>query len=195
MLRRFAGVAVLPFLLRADSLSPAERDFAIKNLRDSQKLFLDAVAHLSERQWSFKPGPNRWSIAEIAEHLALSEDKLFELSRESLKANGPGPGSKKPTDEAVMKFMTDRTIKAQAPASLQPTHALDKDALIARFTASRERNIAYIRETRDDLRHHYTDGPLGAMDAYQTLIGMPGHCEKHVGQMRDVMASRGFPRR
>jgi hypothetical protein len=195
MLRRFAAVAALSLLLHADSLTQPERDFAIRSLLESRKMFLDAVVHLSERQWSYKPGPDRWSVAEIAEHLALSEDTLFNGAIESLKINDRDPGAKQPTDEAVMKFMTDRSIKAQAPAYLQPTHALKKDELIARFTASRDRNIAYLRDTQDDLRHHYTLGPLGPMDAYQTIIGMSGHCEKHVGQMRDVMVSRGFPKK
>ena len=195
MLRRLAAVAALPLLLHADSLNQAERDFAIRSLLDSRKLFLDAVGPLSEKQWNFKPSPERWSVAEIAEHLALSEDTLFKGAIESLKIDDRSPGPKQPTDQEVMKFMTDRSIKAQAPPYLQPTQALKKDELIARFTASRDRTIAYLRDTRDDLRHHYTLGPLGPMDAYQTIIGMSGHSEKHVGQMRDVMASRGFPKK
>lgn len=148
------------------------------SLIDSRKMFVDATASLSER----------WSVAEIAEHLALSEDRIFDGAIESLKINNRDPGAKQPTDDEVMKFMTDRSIKAQAPAGLQPHQ-------IARFLASRDRNIAYLRDTHDDLRHHYTEGPLGLMDAYQTIIGMSGHSEKHVGQMRDAMGSRGFPKK
>jgi hypothetical protein len=90
MLRRLAAVSALTFLLRGDSLNLAERDLAIRNLRDARQQFLDVVAPLSERQWSYKPAPDRWSISEIAEHLALSEDKLFQLAQESLKIEKPG---------------------------------------------------------------------------------------------------------
>jgi hypothetical protein len=165
--------------LSSDLLSQSERDFAIKSLEDSRRQFVEVTAHRS--------------IAEIAEHIALSEDKLFQDAVESLKKRDPDPGSRKPTDEAVMKFMTDRTIKAQAPDYLQPGRTLSSAAIVERFARSRERNVAYIRTTKDDLRHHYTVGPLGSMDASQTIIGMSGHCEKHVGQMRDVIAAPGFP--
>jgi imidazolonepropionase len=114
-------------------------------------------------------------------------------SADTLSQAERDPGSRKPTDEAVMKFMTDRTIKAQAPAYLQPSLSANKKALVLRFTASRDRTIAYIQKTTDDLRHHYTVGALGPTDAYQTIIGMSQHCEKHIAQMRDVKSSPMFP--
>jgi uncharacterized damage-inducible protein DinB len=194
MYQRLVTLAVVLSAFGAETLSKAERDYAIQTLQESRKQFLDTVAGLSDRQWNFKPGPDRWSIGEIAEHLALTEDRLFHDALDSLKRSDPDPGSRKPTDEAVMRFMTDRTIKAQAPAYLQPAHTADKKALVSRFTASRDRTITYIQRTTDDLRHHYTLGPLGPMDAYQTIIGMSGHCQKHVGQMRDVENSPMFPK-
>jgi hypothetical protein len=193
-MRTLVSLAIFSsFLVEAQTLAQAERDFAVQTLQETRKLFLETVADVSDRQWSFKPGPDRWSIAEIAEHLALTEDRLFSDVLASLRKNDPDPGSKKPTDDAVMKFMTDRSIKAQAPPYLQPKSSIGKRALIARFTASRDRTIAYVETTKDDLRHHYTAGPLGAMDAYQTIIGMSGHSEKHLAQMRDVKASPKFP--
>ena len=194
----FGRIAVLTLLLSsmgaADSLSQTERDFALRTLQDTKRHFLETVEGLSDRQWNFKPGPDRWSIGEIAEHLTLTEERLFKDVLDSLQRNDTDPGSRKPTDEAVMNFMTDRTIKANAPAYLQPSHAVSRKALISRFTARRDRTIVYIQKTKDDLRHHYTIGPLGPMDAYQTIIGMSGHCDKHIAQMRDVKSSPMFPK-
>src|SRR6267378_2316111 len=61
----------------AAPLEQGERDRAMSHLHATRKAFLDSVAGLSEAQWNFKAGPDRWSIAECAEHIALSEDFIF----------------------------------------------------------------------------------------------------------------------
>ena len=43
-------------------MTQEERDFAMSSLHASRKLFLDAIAGLSDAQWKFKPAPDRWSI-------------------------------------------------------------------------------------------------------------------------------------
>src|ERR1700719_3894038 len=64
-------------LFASDTLSQHERDFAMSHMHASRKLFLDAVAGLTPEQWNFKPGPDRWSVAECAEHITISEDVIF----------------------------------------------------------------------------------------------------------------------
>jgi type II secretory pathway pseudopilin PulG len=65
------------------SLTKEERERAMSELHATRKLFLDSLAGLSEAQWNFKPAPEVWSVAECAEHIALSEDRLYELVRRS----------------------------------------------------------------------------------------------------------------
>ena len=38
-----------------------------------------ATSGLSEAQWNFKPATNRWSVAEVTEHIAATEDMLMNL--------------------------------------------------------------------------------------------------------------------
>src|ERR1700682_3818862 len=52
------------------TLTKAERDKAVAELEGSRQMFLDATKGLSAAQWNFKAGPDRWSIAECAEHIA-----------------------------------------------------------------------------------------------------------------------------
>ena len=70
----------------AAPLEQGERDRAMSHLHATRKAFLDSVAGLSDAQWNFKPAPERWSIAECAEHIAVSEDSLFDLLRQILKS-------------------------------------------------------------------------------------------------------------
>src|SRR5947209_13057300 len=66
------------------TISADERAHVIKLLQDSQKEFLDAVEGLSDAQWTFKAGPDRWSVGETAEHIMLSEGLLFGQVRQAL---------------------------------------------------------------------------------------------------------------
>jgi len=58
-------------------LTQSDRDKAIAELQGSRQMFLDATKGLSPAKWNFKAAPERWSIAECAEHIALSEDFIF----------------------------------------------------------------------------------------------------------------------
>jgi len=49
----------------------------IAELEGSKKAFLDATKGLSEAQWNFKSAPDRWSVAECADHIALAEGFIF----------------------------------------------------------------------------------------------------------------------
>ena len=58
--------------LFAQPIDQGRRDFLRSSVHAGRKTFLDAIAGLSEAQWKFKPAPDRWSIAEIAEHVILN---------------------------------------------------------------------------------------------------------------------------
>ena len=77
-----AGVPVA-FLLMAGAASAsaqevtqAEKDSALKYLETTKKGVLEATKGLSEAQWNFKAGPDRWSVAQVMEHIAAAEDFL-----------------------------------------------------------------------------------------------------------------------
>src|SRR5215813_2930737 len=56
--------------------SPADREKAVQYLESTKNAVLTATKGLSDVQWNFKPAPDRWSIAEVVEHLAAAEDML-----------------------------------------------------------------------------------------------------------------------
>jgi len=53
----------------AQDVSPADKDRALAYLESTKKGVVDATKGLSDAQWNFKPAPDRWSIAEVMEHL------------------------------------------------------------------------------------------------------------------------------
>ena len=55
-------------------LTPWEVDQARLYLKQTRDYVIGATKGLSEAPWQFKPSPSRWSIAEIVEHMVLTQD-------------------------------------------------------------------------------------------------------------------------
>ena len=118
------AVALLLTPMVDQTLSPAERDHAVAELESSRKAFLEATSGLSEAQWNFKPAPDRWSIAECAEHIGVTESFILNLiTEQALK--GPAEPEKRTEvqgkDTSIMVTALDRSAKFKAPESIQPT--------------------------------------------------------------------------
>lgn len=193
------ALTVVPPLSPGEALTQGERDRAMSSLHASRKMFLDSVAGLSNAQWTFKPGPDRWSIADCAEHIALSEDFLMSMIKDKILAS-PAPAGKKTDrgkDERIEAVLTDRSHKAQAPEPLRPSHkfATPQDA-VEHFRKSRDANIKWIETTNADLRDHLAESrPLGDLDAYQWVLYMSAHTMRHTEQINEVKESPNYPKR
>jgi len=188
------AVALAPAF--AAPLTQAERDRAIAELTASRQQFLDSVAGLSAAQWNFKPDEKTWSAAECAEHIAVSEDFIFGSIVKVMQ--GPTTPDKKSavTDEFILAAVVDRSHKFQAPEVLRPTHRFaTPQEMVDHFKQSREHTIAYVRDTQDDLRGHFFDHPvLKTMDAYQWILLISAHSQRHTAQLNEVKANANFPK-
>lgn len=78
-------IVVLAFSVQAQSpasspppsLQGEERRFLMDYLKRSRQMMHDAVRDVTAEQWTFKPKPFRWSVAECAEHIILAENWLM----------------------------------------------------------------------------------------------------------------------
>lgn len=72
------------------SLQVEERRFLMDYLKRSRQMMHDVVRDVSPVQWTFKAQPFRWSIAECAEHIILTERWLMsEFAGKYAKGNEP----------------------------------------------------------------------------------------------------------
>ena len=194
MRRAIVSWLLLAAALFAQALTQQDRDYVLSQLHASHRVFLDALAGLTEAQWKFKPAPDRWSIAECAEHVALSEDFMFERIQKLLKTPAAPEKKSEVTNDEIMKGWLDRGQKAQAGAATSPTGRFAAPAkLAAYFNLRRERTLEYVRTTQDALRAHFDSGAAG-LDAYQWLLAIAGHTERHVLQINEVKADPRYPR-
>jgi hypothetical protein len=193
-----ASIAQITAAPTSTTLTPTERESALKSLQATHDAFLKSIAGLSEKQWRFKPAPDRWSVAEVSEHIAISESTIFGLEQKIMMtpSNPDKRGEVAGKDEIIIQRVPDRSHKAQAPEMLKPTNRWATEAdLTKAFEDSRKATMDYVRTTNDDLREHFGPHPvLGSLDAYQWILLISAHSERHTKQIEEVKADPNFPK-
>jgi hypothetical protein len=190
------ALLLIPSVSLAQELSQADREKGVKYLEATRDDVVAAVSGLSEAEWHFKAGPDRWSIAECLEHIALAEDFLFMNVTQNVMKAGPGAPDRDfaKTDAAVLAMIPDRSHKAQAPPQLVPTGRWTPQETLKHFLASREKTIEFMK-TESGLRAHVVDSPLGQpLDAYEWLLFIGAHSKRHTEQIDEVKADPNFPK-
>ena len=187
----------LPAAPAAQEISKQEREQVIQYLTKTRDQVVSESASLTDAQWNFKAAPDRWSVGEVVEHLALAEAFIFDLQQKTM-AGEPATAEQlagaKGKDAMILEVIPDRTKKAQAPEPLQPgTRLGSREQVLAAFTERRAKTLEYASQTKDDLRSRVASSPLGPIDGYQWLLFMAAHADRHLAQLREVKAHAQFP--
>ena len=183
---------------KAQDVSQADKDRALQYLESTKKGVLDATKGLSEAQWNFKPAPDRWSVAQVMEHLAAAEDLLRGMTQEQVMKTPVVPvrdvEETKKADEGVLAMVPDRSHKVQAAEPLQPTNRFGSPTAAQKhFAESRAVTEEYLKNATG-LRAHLSDSPLGKLDGYEWVLLIAAHSERHTKQMLEVKADPNFPK-
>jgi DinB superfamily len=201
--KSLAGVLMGLFLLAgaatasAQEVTPAEKDKALQYLETTKKNVLEATKGLSEAQWNFKAAPDRWSVAQVMEHIAASEDFIRGMLKEKVMMAPAGEAGRdvKKTDEAVLAMVPDRTTKAQAPEPLVPTNRFGSpEGAIKHFVETRAATEDFLKASTG-LRDHVADSPMGKLDGYEFVLLIAAHSERHTKQINEVKADPNFPKK
>jgi DinB superfamily len=185
--------------VKAQDATQADKDHALQYLESTKKGVLDASSGLSDAQWNFKAAPDRWSVAEVMEHLAAAEDMLRGMTQEQvMKSPAVAPrdaAELKKIDEQVVAMIPDRSHKVQAPEPLKPTNRFGSPADSQKhFAESRAATEEFLKST-PGLRAHMVDSPMGVkLDGYQWMLLIAAHSERHTKQMLEVKADPNFPK-
>ena len=184
-------------LAQAQSLSQADRDKALSYLERTRQGVIDATKGLSTAQWNFKPGPDRWSVAQVTEHIAAAEDYIRGMVTEKVMSAPARPAGEEVAaiDEMVVKMIPDRSTKRQAPEPLVPSNRFGSpEGSLQHFLDARATTEDFLKKT-PDLREHAVDSPMGKkLDAYEWILFISAHSERHTKQILEVKADPNFPK-
>ena len=192
-------LASLPLTLATEPLTKSERDRAMSYLHATRKQYVDALAGVSPAQAKWKAAPDRWSVAEVAEHIAVSEEFIMTILTGKLLKAPPATDAQKAVakgkDEIVQKAVPDRSQKFQAPEPIVPAGKFaGLAATRAAFLASRDKTIRFVEKTGIPLRDFVAPHPaMKELDAYQWILLIAAHTERHLKQLQEVKDSPGYP--
>jgi hypothetical protein len=192
-----AGVAAVANSAAA-SMTAKERADLVQQLKDSEKEYLSSIENVNETQWNWKPAPDRWSIAQAAEHIMHAEAVLFRRIQHAIQspANPDWEIKTAHKAEVIQSVMPDRSRKATAPETTKP-QGLSKQEIVRRFKELRAQIIEFAAETQIAVKEHTADHPFpvfGTLSCYQWLLMVPLHSRRHDHQIAEIKASFGYPK-
>jgi hypothetical protein len=194
----FPIALMISFSIADSTLTKKERRFAKDHLKETKKDLLKTVDGLSAVQLTFKPDSARWSVEECMKHIAIAEMGLWKMVQDGLSqpANPEKRTEIKMTDEQLVKGIQDRTTKFQTSEPMLPKNTPFKsmDEAVNSFKENRNKLISYIDDTQEDMRNHVINFPIGVMDAYQLVLLISAHSNRHAQQIKEVMADPNFPK-
>jgi hypothetical protein len=185
------------FAAHTQSLTPVDREKAMSYLESTRQGVIDATAGLSPAQFNFKAAPDRWSIAECLEHIALAEDFIRGMIVDKVMKAPPRPAGEDVAaiDALVLAAVPDRSHKRKAPEPIVPAnHFGSPAASLQHFLDSRKTTEELLKNT-PDLRDHAIMGSVGKnMDGYEFILLIAAHSDRHTKQILEVKADPNFPK-
>ena len=161
----------------------------------SRARLLAAVEGLSEEQHGFSPAPERWSVAQLCEHLSIVEGNVAALlgkvlgKAEESGAAAEGDGAFEPV--SIEEFVERaRGVKYEAPERIRPTGLPLADSL-ARLRDSRAALHALRPrvERADGRALRFPHPAWGPLDLYQWLLFVAAHEDRHLSQIEALKAT------
>ena len=165
----------------------------LRHLDDTHAALRATVASIPSSLRNTRPAPDRWSIAEVLEHLSRVESGLTRLLASKLadaRQTGllePDPNAS-PIDDLVDRRLLDRTRRIVAGERVVPRGEMDADqaesALDSARQALRELLIAHDGMNLGLVRHPHP--VLGEIDGYQWFAFIGTHEARHTHQIREI---------
>ena len=174
-----------------------DRKYLLNNLIRSKKELVEETKNLTPEQWNFKESPDRWSINQIVEHLALYEVIFMNDISVALQM-GPFPD--------FDHYAPDSLFLDQDPKGLKQNNTTDytkpfsytvpmgnnegKNNLIW-LTKMRDESIEFIKSETRNIRVYYVNfGP----NVHQKCMMIFTHSNRHLRQIRKVKAHPDYPK-
>lgn len=180
------------------NMTETERTFVIQFLKETESDVFKSVKNLTQAQLDFRATPEQWSVAECIKHIAASEKELWLMAQKTLnQSENPEKRSEiKFNDQDLIKLVEDRSHKSKTFAILEPANSPYKTLAeaLAGFKLERRQLIAYVKNAQANLRNHILVSALGSYDAYQFILLISAHTNRHVQQIEEVKANVNFPK-
>ena len=172
-----------------------DRKYLVENMRRTRDELIKETENLTSAQWSFQESPDRWSIAQVVEHLALWEIAWAREIGMGVR-NKPQPelAAKATPDSYYTTYIMEDKAHV-APEFARPTGYIEGKNALAFFRNRREQAIAYLDTTQVDMRMQFeltaTSYPRNMHHVY---IYQWGHVDRHLRQIKKIKQHKDYPK-
>lgn len=176
----------------------ADRQYLLENLIRSRDELIKETRGLTKEQWSFKESPDRWSINEVVEHIAMWELLLdHEISKALYEGLKPDLYKTAKPDSVILGFIMEEKPHISVEYTKPFTYTLPMglnagENNVAWLLKMRNESIAYVEKAKEDLRS-YNLKP-GSPAIHQRYITLFGHCDRHLRQIRKIKQHPNYPK-
>lgn len=177
----------------AAPMTTLERQHLIAHLEMTESWLADEVSGLSAAQLQFRRAPDAWSILQVIEHLNVAEPIYWQDLQQALKTPLRSQAGFR-DDAGILWYGIDRTQREKAVAAEEPKGQLrDLQTGLDAFRRLHAQLLQYVQTTSDDLRGHVVERQ--GSDAYQWLLLISTHEQRHILQIRETKADPKFPKK
>lgn len=147
-----------------------------------------------------RPVPDRWSAAEVIEHLAIVEGGIVRLLNKHLDAaRATGIGQETSTEPVVptlpVEKLRDRSAPINAPERVLPKGQLSAAAAWHMLEDNRTAMLTTLRGAEGLALGDLPTPPhpaLGPLNAYQWVVFVGAHEGRHAAQLRELADESPF---
>jgi hypothetical protein len=174
-----------------------DRKYLFDNLTRSRDELIKETKGLTQAQSEFKESPDRWSINQIVEHIAIWELLLsHDISRAYNAGIKPERIKTAEADSTFVNFIYETaphySLEYTKPFSYTIPMGINPLAKnLAWFLKMRNESIEFISKTPDDLRTYFRNSTGSIHQAY---IYVFGHTDRHLRQIIKVKQHAKYPK-
>lgn len=173
-------------------------DDGVAALSSARADLLAEVSALGPVQVRFAPGPGRWSIAQVVEHLVLAEELVLRGLVSPRTVADRGSAAVATVRYALVKaVLGSRLVKVRAPSrALLPEGVASLDALERRWLEAGAGIGAFLSDLPPGRRGErlFRHPVAGWLSLAQMLDFLAFHVRHHHRQVRSIRREAGFPR-
>lgn len=177
-------------------ITEAERDWLLDYQQVTTTFLEHMLQDVDQRAWDYRPAPERWTIAECAEHILVTEQTLLTQIRETSEKGESRPEQRSaiPDHETIVNLVTDRISKRATTAeAFEPSGKwATKDQFLQAFTEHRQKMAAYFKTMQAPLHHYFAKSPFGEIDLFQLCAVALAHTTRHTLQIEEIKAGLGL---
>lgn len=173
-------------------MSRATIDELIQHLHDNRRALRAAIDAVPVADRERRPSPERWSVAEVVEHLAIVEGRVTARLTEAFDATPPAAQSQgraaQPVDRSFLDRVGNRTNRFKTGPSSEPQGGIDVEAAWAAAASSRDAFLRLLERSngRDVAGIVFPHPAFGPLTFYQWAVFLSGHDARHADQIREI---------